>query len=178
MTDQYIYNVRGKGSYALTEVLSLSLGGSAGQTWYPDNQSANSENQLSDSDNQFPDSDNALGNLNLAWNRTEFDTIGLDVAYSYLHYLDTTTDNVQYVRPGLYWKRTLGETTTLLLGAGYRLTSIKYFKDIIQFEPPDQLQIREKIVYQHNKLLRFSGHTENQLDRSAVLILYSGKGSV
>ena len=130
LADQYIYNVRGKGSYALTEVLSLSLGGSAGQTWYPDK--------------QFPDSDNALGNLNLAWKSSEFDTIGLDCAYSYRHYLDTSTDTVQFVRPGLYWERALGETTTLLLGAGYRFTSIKYFNYIFQFEPPDQVRLVKK----------------------------------
>jgi hypothetical protein len=129
LANQYIYNLRAKGSYALTELVSLSLGGNAGQTWYPEK--------------QYPDSNSAMGNLNLAWKRSEFDTIGLDWAYSYIHYLDTSTDNSQYFRPGLYWQHTFSETASLLIGAGPRFTAVSYYRYVLEFDP--ELRIAKKL---------------------------------
>lgn len=132
LADQYIYNVRLNGTYALSEVLSLSTGGTAGQTWYPDK-------FFSGTTARFFDSNTALGNLNLAWKRSEVDTLGLNSVYSYTHYIDATTDNVQYFRPGVYWERTLSETASFMLGAGYRWTWISYFLNVPQIDPSGQL---------------------------------------
>ena len=140
LADQYNYSVRAKGTYALRETLSLSLGGSAGQTWYPDK--------------EFASTDNALGNLTLAWKRNEFDTFGLDNLYSYKHYYEypetsyVDSQDVQFFRPGLYWEHTFSETTSLLLGAGYRLTQIevKASFPVIEFIPPNQLSVVRRSV--------------------------------
>ena len=128
LANQYLYNLRAKGTYALTELVSLSLGGNAGQTWYPEK--------------QFPNSNSAMGNLTLAWKRSDFDTIGLDWLYSYKHYLDTTTDNVQFFRPGLYWQHIFSETTSLVVGAGYRFTAISYYQYVFELDP--QVRIVKK----------------------------------
>lgn len=130
LADQYSYGFRAKGSYALTEALSLALGGTVGQTWYPDK--------------EFSDSDTATGNLSLAWKYSDFDTFGMDNLYSYKHYLDATTDNVQYFRPGLFWEHTFSETASLLLGAGYRRSEIEYLVSTLEYIPPRQLAVVKK----------------------------------
>lgn len=138
LADQYNYSFRAKGSYALFEALSLSLGGSAGQTWYPDK--------------EFASTDNALGNLTLAWKWSEFDTFGLDNLYSFKHYdqypenSSVDSQNVQFFRPGLYWEHTFSETTSLLLGAGYRRTEIEinYSRFALDFIPPNQYVLAKR----------------------------------
>lgn len=145
LIDQYYYNLRAKGIYALSEILSLSLGGSAGQYWYPGN------------DSNLPDSNNALGNLTLAWKRSDANTFGIDTAYSYKHYIDYPTDSVQYIRPGLYWEHTFSETSSLLLGAGYRYTTIKYYVPYIEFVPPFQFIVAKRWFTTTNSSYDFWG---------------------
>lgn len=140
LADQYHTSFRAKGTYLLTEVLSVTWGGNAGQTWYPDKEF------------NLPDFYSAAGNLTIAWKSSDFDTFGLDNAYAFKHYSAYLEDayvdsqDVQYFRPGLYWEHAFSETTSLLLGAGYRRTQIEvtYSYPVLLFIPPSRFAIVNK----------------------------------
>lgn len=140
LADQYNTSFRAKGTYLLTEALSVALGGSTGQTWYPDKEF------------NLPDSRNATGNLTFAWKRSDFDTFGIETSYSSKHYSAYLEDayvdsqDVQFFRPGLYWEHAFSETASLLLGAGYRRTQIEVTCSypVLLFIPPNRFAIVNK----------------------------------
>jgi len=140
LADQYACNLQVGGSYALSERHKLSLTGSTGRTWYPSQQS------------NLPDADSAQGRLALAWKLDEVTTIGLENLYSFKHYGGFSDDsfvdwqNVQFVRPALYWEYAFSETMSLTVGAGYRRTEIDicYTFPVIDLLAPDQPAISRR----------------------------------
>lgn len=139
LADQYNTSFRAKGNYVFSERCSVSLAGTAGRTWYPDK--------------QFPDTDSALGNLTLTWKHSPLDTFGMETIYSLKHYSGYTdsavsSQNVQFIRPGLYWEHSFSETMSLLVGAGYRLTGteLKYYVPVLELIPPDRYRLTGRLV--------------------------------
>jgi hypothetical protein len=107
--DRYRYNGGLTQKYALTESVLLSMGASAGETIYPDE--------------ELPDIQRWEANLNPQWAITERDTLGSNIYYQNYDYSNSST--IQYLGGLLFWERKLSETLTFNAGAGYRFTWIE-----------------------------------------------------
>ncbi|MGD9505822.1 MAG: hypothetical protein AB7W37_12980 [Syntrophobacteraceae bacterium] len=96
--------------WAPWETFSVSLGGDAAKTVYPDGER----------------SDLTYWELSLGpkWSLNERDLIGANIYYQNQDYSDDTS--IRNAGGLLYWQRQFDETTAFSLGAGYRLTWNEY----------------------------------------------------
>lgn len=108
--DRYRYGFDLSGTYALSDILSLTVGGGGTFSYYPDG--------------PYPDLDLWQINVNPAWAINLRDSTGLFINYYDADYEDASS--VRTFAGSLYWRRDLSDTTYFVLGTGYRYTWTRY----------------------------------------------------
>ena len=108
--DRYRYGFDLSGTYALSDILSLTVGGGGTFSYYPDG--------------PYPDLDLWQINVNPVWAINLRDSTGLFINYYDADYEDisSTSTSIRTIASSLYWRRDLSDTTYFVLGAGYRCT--------------------------------------------------------
>lgn len=108
--DRYRYGMDLSGTYTVSDVLSLTLGGGGTFSHYPDG--------------IYPDMDLWQVSMNPMWAINNRDSAGLFLNYYDADYEDSAT--IRTCTGSLYWRRDLSDTTYFVLGAGYRYTWSSY----------------------------------------------------
>jgi len=125
---RYRYGGDISGQYAISDILSVTMGGGPEFVRYPEDMEYLSRSRYPDLDSWHLFFDPSLA-------IDDRDSIGLYINYNYADYEDSS--NIKTLSGHLYFRRDLSETAYFILGCGYRYTWTKYntYKVRLSWDP-------------------------------------------
>ena len=112
LTERFQYNFGLTGKYALSESLSLAVGGTAGRGDYPSG--------------LLPNQTTYGVSVTPVWNLSPRDNLSLSSSFDYADYQGTST--IKNFSEMFSWERQVSETLSFKVGGGYQFTAVDYLK--------------------------------------------------